>query len=87
MRFFGLSDSFSFHPTLAKVLEKRAGAAQDFRDWVNELADNWQDTRTLCAAHTATLVTGEQDLSIHDRILAALEKVESTLKTHERKYG
>ena len=87
LRFFSLSNSFSFHPTLAKVLEKRAGAAQDFRDWANELAENCQDTRTLCAAHTATLVTGEQDLPIHDRIIAALEKVESTLKKHERKYG
>jgi len=87
LRFFGLPDSFSFHPTLAKVLEKREGAAQDFRDWVNELADNWKDTRTLCAAHTATLVTGEGDMPIHDRIHAALEKVEDTLKAHERKYG
>ncbi|MFC1702069.1 hypothetical protein ACFL1J_04935 [Pseudomonadota bacterium] len=87
LRFFGLPNSFSFHPTLAKVLEKRGGAAQDFRNWGNELAENWQDTRTLCAAHTATLVTGEGDPPIHDRILAALEKVESTLQTHERKYG
>jgi len=33
MRFFGLTDAFSFHLPLARVLEKRAGAARDFRRW------------------------------------------------------
>lgn len=87
MRFFGLPDPVSFHPTLAKVLEKRAGAAHDFREWFLDLAKKWQKTENLCAAHTATLITRNKDLSIHARMLKALDKVEATLKTHERKYG
>ena len=87
MRFFGLTDAVSFHLTLSKVLEKRPGAAQDFRHWAGELAENWQDAANLCAAHTATLITEHDQPSIHDRIIKALGKVESTLKSHERKYG
>jgi hypothetical protein len=87
LRFFGLPNSFSFHPTLSKVLEKRAGAAQDFREWVNEIADRWQEAENLCAAHTATLQASGQEPSIHERIIAALTKVESTLQAHEKKYA
>ena len=87
LRFFGLPNSFSFHPTLAKVLEKRAGAAQDFREWVNEIANNWQDAENLCAAHTATLQAGGREPSIRERIIAALDKVESTLQAHEKKHA
>ncbi len=32
-RWLVLGDSVSFHPTLAKALEQRAGAAQDFQTW------------------------------------------------------
>jgi len=87
MRVLGLSNPLSFHLTLAKVLEKRAGAVQDFRQWATGLAENWQDAANLCAAHTATLVTQDQQTSIHDRIIKALDKVDGTLKSHERKYG
>ena len=86
MRFFGLPDALSFHPTLAKVLEKREGAVQDFRNWFEELAENWQSVENLCAAHTASLVA-QSDPPIHDRMLKAMVKVEKTLKAHERKYG
>jgi hypothetical protein len=87
LRFIGLTDTFSFHPTLAKVLEKRVGAARDFRQWATELATNWKDAKNLCAAHTTTLLGTANATSIHDRIIKALAKVESTLKTHEDKYG
>ena len=86
MRFFGLPDALSFHPTLAKVLEKREGAVQDFRNWFEELAENWQSVENLCAAHT-TFLNAQKDLSIHGRMLKAMVKVEKTLKTHESKYG
>jgi hypothetical protein len=86
LRFLGLPSALSFHPTLAKVLEKRAGAVHDFRRWANELADNWQHARNLCAAHTATLIVKDQQTSIRDRIIEALNKVEPKLLTHERKY-
>jgi hypothetical protein len=86
MRFFGLPNAFSFHPTLAKVLEKREGAVHDFRLWANQLADNWKDAKNLCAAHTAALQTKENETSIRDHIIEALSKVESKLASHERKY-
>jgi hypothetical protein len=88
MRLLGLSDSMSFHPALAKALEKRPGAAQDFRDWAAELAERWRDARNLCAAHTATLTAREnKGASIHARLVEALGKVDGRLTAHERKYG
>jgi len=78
----------SFHPTLAKALEKRAGAAHDFQEWANELIERWGDAENLCAAHTAALLAQEnQEESIHDRLLKALDKVSNTLLSHERKYS
>ncbi|MBW2160279.1 MAG: hypothetical protein JRH14_10000 [Deltaproteobacteria bacterium] len=78
----------SFHPTLAKALEKRPGAAQDFRDWATELTERWRDARNLCAAHTATLTARKNEgASIHARLVEALGKVDAKLTAHERKYG
>jgi len=88
MRFFGLGDAVGFHPTLAKALEKRAGASADFRKWANELIERWQEAKNLCAAHTGALLAGEnRGDSIYARLLKALDKVEKTLKSHERKHG
>jgi hypothetical protein len=87
-RLIGIPDATSFHPTLAKVLERRAGAAQDFREWANALADRWSDAENLCAAHTSALLAARNDgRSIRDRILAALEGVEGKLAAHERQFG
>jgi len=88
LRLAGLGDSVSFHPTLAKALERRAGAVQDFRDWANELIEIWQHAENLCAAHTAALLDrNNQGDSIRDRLLKALEKVGKTLAAHEKKFG
>ncbi len=78
----------SFHMTLSKTLEKRPGAAQEFRRWAQQLAEQWNHAKYLCAAHSAT-VTGTADSaqSIADQILAALAKVEKVLTRHEEKYG
>ena len=86
LRFFGLPDALSFHPTLARVLQKRANAAQEFRDWFQELTESWKATENLCAAHTATLMTQSKDTPVYDRMLKALDKVETTLKAHEGKH-
>lgn len=78
----------TFHLTLAKTLERRPGAAQDFRDWARTLAAQWNEAENLCAAHSATLVGSEnRSDSIANRILAALQRVEKTLQAHERKFG
>jgi hypothetical protein len=85
---FGLSESTGFHPTLPQVLERRAGAAQAFRDWAATLAEDWGDAENLCAAHNAALLGRENDgATIRERILAALAKVEPKLAAHERRYG
>jgi hypothetical protein len=78
----------SFHMTLPKTLEKRAGAVKDFRAWVSGLAEQWSDAENLCAAHSATLLGSQNESeSIADRILAALQNVEKSLQEHERKFG
>lgn len=88
MRAVGLGDSVAFHPTLAKVLERRAGAAHEFQDWANDLINRWKGAENLCAAHTAALLARENSgASLHERWKAALEKVENTLEAHRRKYG
>lgn len=88
MRFFGLKDACSFHPTLSKVLEKRKGAADDFQQWAQQLAEDWKDAENLCAAHTTALIGKvTEGVSIQKRVLKALNKVQSTLKSHKNKYG
>jgi len=88
LRLAGLGDSVSFHPTLAKALERRSGAVQDFRDWASELIESWQHAENLCAAHTAALLDRDnRGDPIHDRLLKALEKVGKTLAAHEKKFG
>lgn len=88
MRLLGLHGTVSFHPRLAQALEKRPGAARDFRQWAKELADRFHDAENLCTAHTATLRARDNaGAPIKVRILEALEKVEKMLRAHERKYG
>lgn len=87
MRWFGLGDAVSFHPTLARALEKRPGAAEDFRHWAQEMIERWRDAENLCAAHTSALLGGDnRGESIHARLQKALVKAGNTLKSHERKY-
>lgn len=88
MRWFGLADALRFHPTLARALEKRAGAAGDFRAWAQELIERWGAAENLCAAHAATLTAGEnRGASIPARMIKALAGTDATLRAHQRKYG
>jgi hypothetical protein len=88
MRLMGVPDMLSFHPTLPLALQKRPGAAQDFRDWGEALIKRWNEAENLCAAHTATLADdANRGAPIPERIRKALAKVSSTLRAHERKYG
>ncbi|MEZ4297427.1 MAG: hypothetical protein R3B70_20865 [Polyangiaceae bacterium] len=85
---FGKKDMLSFHPTLSKALERRAGAVADFRKWAEELAESYKNVENLCAAHTAALIGRNYEGSpISERILKALDKVSGTLRSHEAKYG
>lgn len=88
MRLAGLDDLVRFHPTLAKALQRRPGAAREFRNWAADLAERWRGAKNLCTAHTAALTADRnRGASIHDRMTAALDKVGKTLDAHERKYG
>ena len=87
VRAVGLGDSVAFHPTLAKVLEKRAGAADEFEAWARDLINRWRKAENLCAAHTAAfLASDNKGPSLHARWQKALEKVEGTLAAHRKKY-
>jgi len=80
--------ALSFHMTLTKALEKRAGAAQDFCDWASQLSERWATAENLCAAHSAPLLAADNTAdAITKRIVGALQKVEKTLRAHERKYA
>jgi hypothetical protein len=83
-----VSDVTRLHPTLAKVLEPRAGAVQEFRAWAGELVERAKDLDNLCAAHSAVLLGRKNTgASIASRVEAAVRKAESTLAAHERKHG
>lgn len=74
-----------FHPTLAKALEKRPGAAAEFHAWAEELAEEWGDSTRLCAAHNGVLDLYGDDF--RTRVRAALAKVEPVLAAHERQFA
>lgn len=76
----------AFHPTLAQVLEKRPGAAAEFRAWAKALITDWADVRHLCAAHTHAL-TDPGSRQPMTRVAQALNRVESLLARHQRRYG
>jgi hypothetical protein len=77
-----------FHPTLAKALEKRKGAAADFRAWAKELSSRWHDAENLCAAHNQVLRAGKAGgPPLSRQIEAALARVAAKLDAHEKTYG
>ncbi len=42
-----------FHPMLARALQQRGGAADEYAAWARDLADRWAGTPIVCAAHSA----------------------------------
>lgn len=77
----------SFHMTLSKTLERRKGAADDFRLWVAQIAEQWCDAEVLCAAHSQTLIVKNGTPSIAAMIMIALQREERTLRHHQNKFG
>ncbi len=87
-RLVGLRDSVGFHPTLSLALEKRPGAAAEFRAWAEEFIEAWADARNLCAAHSGVLLAADnRGASIHDRLRQALRRCKLRLRGHQRRYG
>lgn len=87
LRLLAPTGRVSIHPTLPKALERRAGAARDFRRWVEELAQRCRDAEHLCAAHTAALTSAAPGTPISGLLLKALDRAERPLRTHELRYG
>ena len=76
------------HPMLPKALQRRAGAASDFRRWAAEFTESCRDVEHLCAAHSAVLSnTGTPGTSVPALLRKALDKAEPILRAHENKYG
>ncbi len=76
------------HPTLGRVLQRRAGAVAEFRSWAEELVERARELDNLCAAHSTLLLASDLgDRSLAQRIQAALRAAEGTLGAHERLYG
>ena len=81
-------DLLRLHPTLAWVLEKRPGAATDFRAWTTELIELCRGADTLCAAHSAVLaVDKDSERSLADRVAEAVRRVHPILDRHERHHA
>lgn len=76
-----------FHPTLAKVLEQRPGAAAEFRAWVEELVSLCEGVDTVCAAHTRPLKVEPGQPTVVERVRKAWAGVESKLAAHEKRHG
>jgi hypothetical protein len=85
---FVKKDSLEFHPSLSGVLEKRAGAARDFRAWMADLVLRSRGVENVCAAHTSALLARfRAGPSIAERIERAASAVEKKLAAHELRFG
>lgn len=74
-----------FHPMLAKALQPRVGAADEFTAWARVIAERWAGTRTVCAAHSA--VRHLTPNGWHGEINRALSDVRKTLDQHRSRHG
>jgi hypothetical protein len=74
-----------FHPQLAKALQRRPGAADEYAAWARELAERWGGTPIVCAAHSAVRTLKADGW--RDEILHALSDVEKTLSKHRKENG
>lgn len=80
-----LVGGLKFHPTLRFALQKRPGAAAEFRAWAQELAGTCDDLQHLCTAHSRKLPDTDQPIAT--RVRAALGGITGLLNKHTRRYG
>jgi hypothetical protein len=77
-----------FHPTLRSVLQRRAGAAAEFRAWALDLVERCEQVDHLCTAHTRALPpAADRGSGVADRIRGALARADKTIAAHEQRYG
>ena len=88
LRWLGIRELVSFHPSLGFALQKRAGAAAEFREWAEDLAEDWGHARHLCAAHNSGLSAAAAGPGgLRPLLQRALQKMNGTLKRHQRSWG
>ena len=80
-----MTGRLDFHPTLAKALEQRVGAADEFRQWAIDLGVDWANARRIAAAHNAVLELGEEEFPV--LIGEALGRVKPVLDRHRAEHG
>ena len=74
-----------FHMQLAKALQDRPGAADDYENWARDIAEKWAGTPIVCAAHSA--IRKLPPNGWRDEVLKALSGVEKTLSKHRSAHG
>lgn len=74
------------HPALGDVLQRRKGAAGEFRAWAGELVERCKAVEHICTAHMRQPPPG-QFPSIADEVRKAVRRVETKLARHERSFG
>lgn len=74
-----------FHPMLAKALQARPGAADEFASWARDLANRWAGTPFVCAAHSAVRRLGPNGW--REETERALADVVKTLDHHRARHG
>lgn len=74
-----------FHPMLAKALQARPGAADDFATWARDLANRWAGTPFVCAAHSTVRRLGPNGW--REEMERALADVVKTLDHHRARHG
>lgn len=75
-----------FHPGLAEALERRKGAAQEFRAWANALVERCKGVEHICTAHMRMPARGQFE-SIADEVAKAVARVQKKLARHEQQFG
>lgn len=75
----------NFHMKLGQALQRRPGAVAEFRDWVRELAEGWDDAARLCAAHNGIAEFPRRDF--REQVKDALARVEPVLANHIAEFG
>lgn len=74
------------HPALGDVLQKRKGAAQEFRAWAATVVDRCKTVKRICTAHMK-LPPADLFPSIADELRKAVQRAEKKLAKHERAFG
>ena len=77
-----------FHPTLAMVLKREAGAADAFLQWTEQLIEQCGQVEHLCTAHGPKLPPRAGDRSsVAQLVREARDRVQRTITKHRTRFG